>query len=108
MKESDEGVSSDQESRDAKSRHVLRQLEHGQIRYRRRGALFIATDIVSMIQHATGVGRGVETRGATVMAKHAAYGVFLKKLLARDIRLGLAQPHLNPNRTDRNPWRRRQ
>ena len=104
MKESDDGVSSDQESRDAKSRHVLRQLEHGQIRYRRRGALFcpfsgrnIHNDIISMIRHATGIGRGAKSRGATVMAKHAAYGVFLKKLVARDMRLGLAQPPLNPN-----------
>lgn len=113
MKESDDGVSSDQESRDAKSRHVLRQLQNGQIRYRRRGGVLfcpfcgsnIHNDIVSMIRHATDVGRGAESRGAAVMAKHAAYGVFLKKLLARDIRLGLAQPPLNPNHQDRNPWR---
>ena len=111
MKESDDEVSSDQESRDAKSRHVLRQLQNGQIRYHHRGALFfpfcgrnIHTDNVSMIQHATGVGHGAETHGDAIMAKHAAYGVFLKKVLARDIRLRLAQPPLNHNRTGRNAW----
>ena len=114
MKESDDGVSSDQDSRDAKRRHVLRQLQNEQIRYLRRGGVLfcpfygrnIHNDIVSMIWHATGVGRGAEICGAAVMAKHAAYGVFLKKLLAREIRLGLAQPPLNPNHQDRNPWRR--
>lgn len=62
-----------------------------------------------MIQHAVGVGRGSQQRPAHVRAKHAAYGVFLKKLFARDIRLGLAEPPLNPNNNGaRNPWRRRQ
>ena len=45
-----------------------------------------------MIQHAVGIGRGSEQRRQAHVIEHAAYGVFLKKLLARDIRLGLEQP----------------
>ena len=119
MQEEDVDVQMEKESRDAKSRHVLRDLEAGKIRYLRGSKLTrpfcirrIASDRTSMIQHAVGIGRGSEQRRqAHVMAKHAAYGVFLKKLLARDIRLGLEQPppkkaNKDKGRKGRKPWRR--
>ena len=109
----------EKESRDAKSRHVLRDLEAGKIRYLRGSKLIcpfciirIASDRTSMIQHAVGIGRGLEQcRQAHVIAKQAAYGVFLKKLLARDIRLGLDEPppkkaNKDKGRKGRKPWRR--
>lgn len=117
MQEEDEDVDSDKDSRDAKSRHVLRALQAGTIRYRRHGNLFcpfcvriIANDRNSMIRHAVGVGNGSEVRAPHVKAKHAAYGVFLKKLLARDIRLGLAHPprrsNSNQDKKARKAWKR--
>ena len=110
-------VDNDKDSRDAKSRHVLRALQAGTIRYRRHGNLFcpfcvriIANDRHSMIRHVVGVGHGSEDRAPHTKAKHAAYGVFLKKLLARDIRLGLAHPprrsNSNQDKKARKAWKR--
>ena len=76
------------ESRDNKSRYVLRRLRCGLIRFHRRGeGLFcpfcgraINVYLNSMIQHAKGVGKG---RGRShrpiTLARHAAYGKFLRK-----------------------------
>ena len=67
----------------------------------------------SMIDHAVGIGRGSRnTNSALSMARHAAYGVFLKKLFARDIHLGVTQPppkKLNKDkkaRKGKKPWSR--
>ena len=122
MQEEDEDVDSDKDSRDAKSRHVLRALQAGTIRYRRHGNLIcpfcvriIDNDRNSMIRHAVGVGNGSKVRVPHVKAKHATYGVLLKKLFARDIRLGLAHPPRRSNsnqdkkaRKARKAWNKRQ
>ena len=45
-----------------------------------------------MIHHDVGIGQGSQNINlAHVMARHAAYSVFLNKLFVRDIYLGLAQ-----------------
>ena len=122
MQEPDSDVDYEKDSRDAKSRYVLKELEAGKHRYR-RGDKWICPFCIrgidgsrnSMIQHAVGIGQSgsQNKRSALLMAQHAAYGVFLKKLLARDIRLGLAQPpppkKANKDkkaRKGRKPWRR--
>ena len=107
---------------DAKSRYVLKKLEEGKQRYN-RGNKFVCpfcgrivdTKHESIIDHAVGIGRGSQNKNSALsMARHAAYGMFLKKLLARDIRLGVTQPpppkKANKDkkaRKGKKPWSRR-
>ena len=80
----------DKDSRDNKSRYILRGLRNGEIPYRtqkRYGYIscpfctkVIARDFNSMIQHATGVGKGSDKKHKPIVkAGHAAFGVFLRK-----------------------------
>ena len=100
FQEADDEVDYDTNSRDAKSRYVLKELEAGKHRYRNGNkwvcpfcGRILGPKPESMIDHAVGIGRGSRnTNLAISMARHAAYGVCLKKLFARDIRLGVAQP----------------
>ena len=98
FQEADDEVDYDTDSRDAKSRYVLKELEAGKHRYRNGNkwvcpfcGRILRTKHESMIDHAVGIGRGSRnTNSAISMARHAAYGMFLKKLFAWDIRLGVA------------------
>ena len=83
--EPDKEVDDSKESRDAKSRYVLRRLKNLQTPFRKNGKIFcpfceasVHQELESMIQHATGVGRGGKRHSAVAKAKHAAYGVFLR------------------------------
>ncbi|KAK1618612.1 hypothetical protein QYE76_024129 [Lolium multiflorum] len=75
-----------QEDRDRKSRFVLKKLKTGQIPFRRDGkpncpfcGRVFPKDIESLIQHATGVGKGsAHKHKAASKAKHAAFGKFLR------------------------------
>ena len=122
FQEADDEVDYDTDSRDAKSRYVLKELEAGKHRYRNGNkwvcpfcGRILGTKRESMINHAVGIGRGSRnTNSAISMARHAAYGVFLKMLFARDSRLGVAQPppkkKVNKDkkaRKGRKPWCRR-
>ena len=99
FQEADDEVDYDTDSRDAKSRYVLKELEAGKHRYRNGNkwvcpfcGRILGPKRESMIDHAVGIGRGSRnTNSALSTARHAADGVFLNKLLARDIRLGVAQ-----------------
>ena len=122
FQEADDEVDYDTDSRDAKSRYVLKELEAGKHRYRNGNkwvcplcGRILGPKRESMIDHAVGIGRGSRnTNSAISMARHAAYGVFLKKLFTWDIRLGVAQPppkkKVNKDkkvRKGRKPWCRR-
>ena len=122
FQEPDNEVDYDTDSRDAKSRYVLKELEAGKHRYRNDNkwvcpfcGRILCTKRESLIDHAVGIGRGSQnTNSILSMARHAAYGVFLKKLLARDIRLWVAQPppkkKVNKDkkaRKGRKPWSQR-
>ena len=122
FQEADDEVDYDTDSRDAKSRYVLKELEEGKHRYRNGNkwlcpfyGRILGTKRESMIDHAVGIGRGSRNMNSAIsMARHAAYGVFLKKLFARDIRLGVTQPppkkKVNKDkkaRKGRKPWSRR-
>jgi hypothetical protein len=82
-------VGDDKASRDEKSRRVLRQLIAGKWDYQTEVGKYIcpfcdhakASDYDGMVAHAIGIGSGSEGRRAHVRAKHAAYGVFLQKLM---------------------------
>ncbi|XP_071684779.1 uncharacterized protein [Lolium perenne] len=85
-------VCSDREDRDVKSRHVLRRLRSGEIRYLLGPGRFkcpwcsrkeMPTDFLGMYQHATYTGVGSGQTPAHIRAKHAAYGLFLKKYAPR-------------------------
>jgi uncharacterized C2H2 Zn-finger protein len=79
----------DKEDRDRKSRFFLKRLKSGKIPFRRNGEVYcpfcgkvITKNLESMIQHANGISVGSKRKhqGHT-MAKHAAYGRFLEKLI---------------------------
>ena len=100
LQEGDDEVDYDRDSRNAKSRYVLKELEEGKHRYRNGNkwvcpfcGRILGTKRESMIDHAVGIGHGSRNKNSALsMARHAAYGVYLKKLLVRDICLGVAQP----------------
>lgn len=79
----------DKESRDRKSRHVLNQLKLGKWDYQPELGKYNcpfcknvkSQDYDWMVAHAIGIGSdGGHSRRGHVMAKHAAYGVFLQRL----------------------------
>ncbi|KAM0928501.1 hypothetical protein ACQ4PT_002518 [Festuca glaucescens] len=85
-------VRSDREDMDQKSRHVLRRLKAGDIPYLLGPVRFkcpwcsrkeMPTDFLGMFQHATYTGVGSAKTAPHLRAKHAAYGLFLKKYIPR-------------------------
>ncbi|XBI51101.1 hypothetical protein VPH35_033670 [Triticum aestivum] len=87
-----EDVDDSKESRDSKSRYVLRRLRNGEIPYRSGSnrlygniacpfcCASIKSDYDSLIMHGTNIGRGNgRKRKPHVRAKHAAFGAFLRK-----------------------------
>lgn len=121
LQEPDVEVDYDTDCRDAKSRYVLKELEEGKNQYRIGNkwvcpfcGRILGTKRESMNDHAVDIGRGSRnTNSALSLARHAAYVVSFKKLLARDIRLGITQPppkkKVNKDkkaRKGRNPWSR--
>jgi hypothetical protein len=93
-------VGSDKEERDEKSRHVLRKLMAGDIHYLRGLGRYrcpfcdkqVPENYDAMLHHAVGVGDGSVNSTAHTKAKHAAYGVFLQKLVAKEKGVVDAQP----------------
>jgi hypothetical protein len=85
-------MDNDKERRDRKSRFVLQRLKSGKIPYRKHEKLscpfrgkVIHKELESMIQHATGVGKGDGRKHKpATKAKHAALGVFLRKYVRAD------------------------
>ena len=79
----------EKESRDRKSRHVLNQLRQGKWDYMPAVGKFSCPfcdkvkpqDYDWMVAHAIGVGSDGHSRPAHVRAKHAAYGVFLQRMM---------------------------
>ncbi|KAK1668655.1 hypothetical protein QYE76_056814 [Lolium multiflorum] len=85
MHEDSKDIGSDKEDRDRKSRFVLKKLKTGQIPFRRDGkpncpfcGRVFPKDIESLIQHATGVGKGSAHKHKAASKKHAAFGKFLR------------------------------
>ncbi|KAM0868511.1 hypothetical protein ACQ4PT_041274 [Festuca glaucescens] len=81
-------VGSDQEDIDQKGRQVLRRLKARLISYRLGPGRYkcpwcarkdMPSDYLGMYQHATYTGVGSTKTAAHIRAKHAAYGLFLKK-----------------------------
>ncbi|XBI96503.1 hypothetical protein VPH35_032778 [Triticum aestivum] len=102
--EDDEDVDDSKESRDNKSRYVLRRLRNGEIPYRscsnRHGnvaCLFcyasIKNDYDSLIMHGTDIGRGNGRKCKPhVRAKKAAFGAFLGKYAKGHLPFYLPRP----------------
>ncbi|PNT60753.1 uncharacterized protein LOC112269435 [Brachypodium distachyon] len=90
--EKDSDVGSEEESIDAKSRHVLNALEYGAYEYRygdKWVCLFchkwsLAEYFKSMVKHGEDTGH-VSKKAPHIVAKHKAFGVFLRKLEAQEV-----------------------
>ncbi|KAK1643203.1 hypothetical protein QYE76_061008 [Lolium multiflorum] len=97
-------AASDKEDRDRKSRFVLKKLKTGQIPFRRDGkpncpfcGRVFPKDIESLIQHATGVGKGsAHKHKAASKAKHAAFGKFLRDYVKTGL-IPLVGPAVGPH-----------
>ena len=94
-------MDSDKDSKDAKSRYVLRRRMDGYPNCELRNGTWccpfcvriVATDRNSIIQHAVGIGSSHNRNlQPYVIAQHAALGVYLKKLRAWDYSTGVEQP----------------
>ncbi|KAK1631197.1 hypothetical protein QYE76_005512 [Lolium multiflorum] len=102
--EDSEDIGSDKEDRDRKSRFVLKKLKTGQIPFRRDGkpncpfcGRVFPKDIESLIQHATGVGKGsAHKHKAASKAKHAAFGKFLRDYVKTGL-IPLVGPAVGPH-----------
>ncbi|KAK1610895.1 hypothetical protein QYE76_034568 [Lolium multiflorum] len=102
--EDSEDMDSDKEDRDRKSRFVLKKLKTGQIPFRRNGkpncpfcGRVFPKDIESLIQHATGVGKGsAHKHKAASKAKHAAFGKFLRDYVKTSL-IPLVGPAIGPH-----------
>ncbi|KAK1610456.1 hypothetical protein QYE76_034129 [Lolium multiflorum] len=102
--EDSEDIDSDKEDRDRKSRFVLKKLKTGQIPFRRDGkpncpfcGRVFPKDIESLIQHATGVGKGsAHKHKAASKAKHAAFGKFLRDYVKTGL-IPLVGPAVGPH-----------
>ncbi|XP_045090610.1 uncharacterized protein [Aegilops tauschii subsp. strangulata] len=103
--EDDEDVDDSKESRDSKSRYILRRLQNGEIPYRSGyNRLYgniacpfcyaiIKSDYNSLIMHLTYIGRGNgRNRKPHVRAKHAAFGAFLRKYAKGHLPFYLPRP----------------
>ncbi|XBH60672.1 hypothetical protein VPH35_115237 [Triticum aestivum] len=103
--EDDVDVDDSKESRDSKSRYVLRRLWNGEIPYRSSpNRLYrniacpfccasIESDYDSLIMHGTYIGRGNgRNRKPHVRAKHAAFGAFLRKYAKGHLPFYLPRP----------------
>ncbi|KAK1648478.1 hypothetical protein QYE76_066283 [Lolium multiflorum] len=98
-----EDIGSDKEDRDRKSRFV-KKLKTGQIPFRRDGkpncpfcGRVFPKDIESLIQHATGVGKGsAHKHKAASKAKHAAFGKFLRDYVKTGL-IPLVGPAVGPH-----------
>ncbi|SPT16706.1 unnamed protein product [Triticum aestivum] len=103
--EDDEDVDDSKESRDSKSRYVLRRLRNGEIPYRSGYnrlygniacpfyCAIIKSDYNSPIMHGTYIGRGNgRNRKPHVRAKHAAFGAFLRKYAKGQLPFYLPRP----------------
>ncbi|KAK1670416.1 hypothetical protein QYE76_058575 [Lolium multiflorum] len=99
-----EDMDNDKENMDQKSRFVLKRLKSGHIPFRRNGKLscpfcgrVFQNNIDSMIQHATGVGKGSERKHKPdSKAKHAAFGKFLRDYIKTGL-IPLAGPAVGPH-----------
>ncbi|KAK1615770.1 hypothetical protein QYE76_021287 [Lolium multiflorum] len=104
MLEDSDDIGSDKEDRDRKSRFVLKKLKTGQIPFRRDGkpncpfcGRVFPKDIESLIQHATGVGKGsAHKHKAASKAKHAAFGKFLRDYVKTGL-IPLVGPAVGPH-----------
>ena len=84
--EEDDDVGYDMDSRHSKSRYIMRQLIAGKFKYRFYGKLgcpfcgkAIHGGIDGLMQHAVTIGNSYSRKQkASTLAKHAAYGRFLK------------------------------
>ena len=84
--EDDDDVGYDMDSRHSKSRYIMRQLIAGKFKYRFYGKLgcpfcgkAIKGGIDGLMQHAVSTGNSYSRKQkASTLAKHAAYGRFLK------------------------------
>ncbi|KAK1601691.1 hypothetical protein QYE76_059177 [Lolium multiflorum] len=102
--EDSDDIGSDKEDRDRKSRFVLKKLKTGQIPFRRDGkpncpfcGRVFPKDIESLIQHATGVGKGsAHKHKAASKAKHAAFGKFLRDYVKTGL-IPLVGPAVGPH-----------
>ena len=95
-------MDSDKETRDNKSRHVMKKLKSGIIPFRTRlGELRcpfckkgVNPRITSLIPHAVGIGKSPASKHkSATKAKHAAYGKFLREY----VKTGLVSPYLGIN-----------
>ncbi|KAK1631543.1 hypothetical protein QYE76_005858 [Lolium multiflorum] len=99
-----EDMGSNKEDRDRKSRFVLKRLKTGQIPFRRNGqpncpfcGRVFQKDIDTLIQHATGVGKGSERKHKPASkAKHAAFGKFLRDYVKTGL-IPLVGPAIGPH-----------
>ncbi|KAK1669958.1 hypothetical protein QYE76_058117 [Lolium multiflorum] len=104
MHEDSDDIGSDKEDRDRKSRFVLKKLKTGQIPFRRDGkpncpfcGRVFPKDIESLIQHATGVGKGSKQKHKPASkAKHAAFGKFLRDYVKTGL-IPLVGPAVGPH-----------
>ncbi|XBH65854.1 hypothetical protein VPH35_119355 [Triticum aestivum] len=105
QEEDDEDVDDSKESRDSKSRYVLRRLRNGEIPYRSGYnrlygniacpfcCAIIKSDYNSLIMHGTYIGRGNgRNRKPHVRAKHTAFGAFLRKYAKGHLPFYLPRP----------------
>ncbi|XBJ13168.1 hypothetical protein VPH35_017567 [Triticum aestivum] len=103
--EDDEDVDDSKESRDSKSRYVLRRLRNGEIPYRSGYnrlygniacpfcCTIIKSDYDSLIMHGTYIDRGNgRNRKPHVRDKHAAFGAFLRKYAKGHLPFYLPRP----------------
>ena len=99
--EDSDDVGSDKETRDNKSRYILRTLRIGQIHYCTNGVYgrircpfcvrTIAQNLNSLINHAKSIGMSPAQK-PLYKAKHAAFGVFLIKYVKGHEPFYLVQP----------------
>ena len=95
-------MDSDKETRDNKSRHVMKKIKSGIIPFRTRlGELRcpfckkgVNPRIASLSPHAVGLGKSPASKHkSATKAKHAAYGKFLREY----VKTGLVSPYLGIN-----------